>query len=232
MSRSRCIEFLCRPEDDGVIAPPVRARTVLPEWFRDLPGTDQAQLSATNNGLTIKRCMPFLDALGTGWILPLAATVRLQIRDGGEAVNAGWEFDREMVSNHGAFQVAGNPFAPRPPMKFHNHWTIRTPPGYSCLFVPALNRPNGVVTVLAGVVDTDTYTSTVHVPFFATGPDGVHTLEKGTPLVQVIPFRRADVGLDEVIRSETDAEAGTRQWIHRNTLAGSGWYRRSARAKR
>jgi hypothetical protein len=232
MSRSRSIEFLCRPEDDGVIAPPVRARTVLPEWFRDLLGTDQAQLSATNNGLTVKRCMPFLDALGMGWILPLAATVRLQISGGGETVDAGWEFDREMVSNHGAFQVAGNPFAPRPPMKFHNHWTIRTPPGYSCLFVPALNRPNEVATVLAGVVDTDTYTSTVHFPFFATGPDGVHTLEKGTPLVQVIPFRRADVGLDEVIRSETEGEARSRRKIHRNTLAGSGWYRRSARAKR
>ena len=57
------IEFLCRPEDKDVIAEPVRARTVQPAWFKRLPGLDHAQLSATNNGLTVKRCVPFLDAL-------------------------------------------------------------------------------------------------------------------------------------------------------------------------
>ena len=80
----------------------VPAKTVLPDWFRKLPAVDKQHASATNNGLTIKRCMPFLDALTTGWILPLAATVRLEIKDDGRTVDAGWEFDRPMVSNHGA----------------------------------------------------------------------------------------------------------------------------------
>ncbi len=80
------IEFLCRPEDQGVIAEPLRAVKVLPAWFKQLPGVDKAQLSATNDGLTVKRCMPFLDAMSTGWILPLAATVRLEISDGGATV--------------------------------------------------------------------------------------------------------------------------------------------------
>ena len=70
------IRFLCRPEDHGVIAPPVPAKTALPDWFRKLPAVDPHQVSATNNGLTVKRCMPFLDAMTSGWILPLAATVR------------------------------------------------------------------------------------------------------------------------------------------------------------
>jgi hypothetical protein len=74
---SRSIRFLCRPEDHGVIAPPVAAKTVLPDWFRKLPAVDSQHASANNNGLTVKRCMPFLDAMTTGWILPLAATVRL-----------------------------------------------------------------------------------------------------------------------------------------------------------
>lgn len=117
---SRSIRFSCRPKDHGVIAPPVAAKTVLPDWFRKLPPVDAQQASATNNGLTVKRCMPFLDAMTTGWILPLAATVRLEVKDGGSAVDAGWEFDRVMVSNHGAHQVAGNPKEPAPPCKFHN----------------------------------------------------------------------------------------------------------------
>jgi hypothetical protein len=230
-SRPR-IEFWCRPEDEGVIAEPVPARTVLPDWFHRLPGVDRARLSATNNGMTVKRCLPFLDALGVGWILPLAATVRLEISDGGRTVNAGWEFDREMVSNHGAFQVAGNPWEPRPPMKFHNHWTIRTPPGWSCLFLPALNRPNEVVQILSGVVDTDTYTAPVNLPFVATAPDGVHTVPKGTPLVQLVPFRRADAALAGSVRAETDRDRQQRERVYRNTLASDGWYRRHARAQR
>jgi hypothetical protein len=82
------------------------------------------------------------------------------------------------------------------------------------------------------VVDTDTYTSLVNFPFFATGADGVHEVPRGTPLVQVIPFRRADVAIPHEIRAETKQEAETRTRIFRNTVAASGWYRLHARASR
>ena len=95
--RKSQIEFLCLPEDKGVIAEPVPAKACLPEWFRRIPAVDKDHLTPSNNGLTVKRCMPFLDALSVGWIIPLAATVRLEIKDGGSTVNAGWEFDRGMV---------------------------------------------------------------------------------------------------------------------------------------
>ncbi|RWO11442.1 MAG: hypothetical protein EOS08_30765 [Mesorhizobium sp.] len=229
---SRSIRFSCRPEDHGVIAPPVAAKTVLPDWFRKLPPVDAQQASATNNGLTVKRCMPFLDAMTTGWILPLAATVRLEIKDGGSAVDAGWEFDRVMVSNHGAHQVAGNPKEPAPPCKFHNSWSIRTPPGWSCLFLPPLNRPAQPFECVAGIVDTDTYAAHIHFPFFATAPDGLYVIEKGTPLVQVIPFRREDAALKAEIQAETGAEATEREAVYRNTIASEGWYRKWARAAR
>jgi len=226
------IEFLCSPEDQGVLAPPVPAKEAMPDWFKRLPAVDKAHLTPTNHGLTVKRCMPFIDALTTGWILPLAATVRLEIRDRGRTVNAGWDFDRVMVSNHNSHQVAGNPREPRPPSKFHNYWTIRTPPGWSCLFVPALNRPHPVVEIVAGIVDTDRYVSLIHFPFFAVAADGTYTLEKATPLVQVIPFQRVSTALPGIIKAETSADAATRQRILRNTQAGDGWYRKFARAPR
>ncbi len=226
------IEFLCTPEDKGVIAEPVPAREALPEWFRRIPAVDKQRLSTTDNALTVKRCMPFLDALSAGWVLPLAATVRLEIRDNGQTVDAGWDFDKTMVSNHHSYQVAGHPMQPRPPCKIHNHWTIRTPKGWSCLFVAPLNRPNSVIEVAAGVVDTDEYPSLIHFPFFATAPDGLYTLEKGTPLVQVIPFERAALQIEGTVRAETPAEATERERILRATGAGDGWYRKEAREKR
>jgi hypothetical protein len=230
--RQPAITFTCAPEDLGVIAPPVPAKTYLPDWFRKLPAIDPARESRTDTGLTVKRCLPFLDAMTTGWILPLAATVRLEIRDGGTRVDASWEFDRPMVSNHAMYQAAGNPMGARPPCKFHNHWTIATPPGWSCLFTDPLNRPNGIFQVVSGVVDTDTYRAPVHFPFFATGADGVHVIEKGSPLVQVIPFRRDALPARADIRAETPHEAALRNRIARNVRAAAGWYRKEARAER
>lgn len=226
------IRFLCEPGDEGVIAPPVPAKAYTPDWFRRLPAVDEARVSTTDTGLTIKRCLPFLDAMTTGWIIPLAATVRLDVRSGGSKVEAGWDFDRTMVSFHGAHQVRGNPWGERAACKFHNYWTVVTPPGWSCLFVDPLNRPNGLFQVLAGVVDTDTYRAPVHFPFIPTGPDGLHVIEKGSPLVQVIPFRRDAAAIGAEIRAETGAEAGEREAVTRNTRAASGWYRTEARASR
>jgi hypothetical protein len=229
---SPVIRFSCEPRDDGVIAPPVPARTHLPDWFRKLPAVDPSVESRTNTGLTVKRCMPFLDAMATGWLLTLGATVRLEIAEAGARVDASWEFDRPMVANHGAHQVKGHPAAPRPPCKFLNYWTISTPPGWSCLFVPPLNRPNGVFEIVAGVVDTDTYRAPVHLPFFATGDDGLHVIGKGTPLAQVIPFRRDAAEIAVEIGPERPEEAALRDRITRNTRAATGWYRTEARARR
>jgi hypothetical protein len=226
------LEFLCAPEDHGVIAEPQPAKAVLPDWFRKLPAVDSSVLSATNNGLTIKRCMPFLDAMTTGYILPAAATIRLEISDSGKKVNAGWEFDKVMVSNHGSYQIAGHPCGDRPPMKVHNYWTIRTPPGWSCLFMQPLNRHGLPVEIIAGVVDTDTYASLINFPFIATAADGLHVIERGTPLVQVIPFRRDTSHIPARIAAETAEESETRWRILRSTQAGEGWYRKLARSKR
>ncbi len=219
-----------RARDRGVVAEPVPARTALPAWFKRLPGIDQDQLDALCNGLTVKRCVPFLDALTAGWIIPAPATIRLEIADEGRSVTAGWEFDRELVSPHHGWQAAGNPWEPRALMKFHNPWAIRTPPGWSALITAPLNRPSPAVHILSGVVDCDRYAAPVNFPFVATGEDGVHVLEKGTPLVQVIPFPRAPLAAS--VRAETPREAAERERHHRATLAGGGWYRARSRSAR
>ena len=72
----------------------------------------------------------------------------------------------------------------------------------------------------------------VHLPFFPTGPDGLHVIEKGSPMVQVIPFRREDSAVAADIRAETAAEAASRTAVTRNTRATPGWYRTDARARR
>jgi hypothetical protein len=226
------VTFLCEPEDMGVIPEPVPAVSVLPDWYRRLPPIDQVQLNPANSAITIKRCMPFLDAMSAGWILPLAATVRIEVADQGKNISYGWDFHKSLISNHGTHQVAGNPFEPRPPCKFHNFWTIKTPPGWSCLFVPPLNRWNADFEILSGIVDTDTYHARVNFPFIAKGPDKLYILKKGWPMVQVIPFQRATTYLTQEIRSELPEETGNRLRTDRNIHSEEGWYRNTVRAKR
>ena len=74
--------------------------------------------------------------------------------------------------------------------------------------------------IAQGVVDTDSYTSLIHFPFFAKAHDGLYTIERGTPIAQVVPFRRdlSGLAMEADIRSETIAEAKNRERIRRSTM--------------
>ncbi|WP_227270149.1 hypothetical protein [Roseobacter weihaiensis] len=150
--------------------------------------------------------MPFLDATTTGWIIPPAAPLRIEISDGGNTVETGRDFDRPLASNHRMHQVKGNPKGRHPPCRFHNFRTIVTPPGWSCLFAAPLNRPNGIFEIVAGVVDTGTYRAPIHFHFFATGPDGLHILQKRVPISKVIPLQGSNTVIEVDMRAETPTE--------------------------
>ena len=62
----------------------------------------------------------------------------------------------------------------------------------------------------------------MNLPFVALAGDGVHTLAKGTPLAQIIPFRRDGAAVQAVMRAETEHEEAERDRILRNTIAGAG----------
>jgi hypothetical protein len=112
------------------------------------------------------------------------------------------------------------------PCKFHNPWTIITPPGWSCLFVPPMNRLKPVFEVFSGIVDTDVYKAPVNVPFLPRAADGDYTLERGTPLVQVIPFKRGTI--EGTVRPATSDEVTRREHIERSSQAGD-WYGKARR---
>ena len=70
-------------------------------------------------------------------------------------------------------------------------WRIKTPPGWSCLFVPPLNREEKNIELISGIVDTDIFHEYVNFPGFIIPNDIEYLkLELGYPLIQVIPFRR------------------------------------------
>jgi hypothetical protein len=73
--------------------------------------------------------------------------------------------------------------------KWINPWGIKTEPGYSVLFIQPMHR-DSVFTILPGVVDTDTYTAPVNFPFVLNNWNYEGLIPSGTPMAQVIPFKR------------------------------------------
>lgn len=76
-------------------------------------------------------------------------------------------------------------------LKLTNPWLIKTAPGWSCLFIQPQWEPNVDYDILAGVVNTDTYHH-CNVVFNIKTATGF-TVEAGTPLLHVIPFKRSQI---------------------------------------
>jgi hypothetical protein len=110
-----------------------------------------------------------------------------------------------LLHYHSPAQLPGAPFQNYLVAKILNPWLVRTPPGYSTLFQPLLNRFEPHLIPLAGLVETDQYYRNVNFPAIATIPPGNSvTLPRGTPLVQAIPIKR-DEFQSEIVPADVEA---------------------------
>jgi hypothetical protein len=98
---------------------------------------------------------------------------------------------------HPTNQLLGSPLIEKnknlPFYKILNPWKIKTPKGYSCLFVPPLNNSDDRFSIIPGIVDTDTFPMEINFPMTINGdkyPVLTTVIKKGTPYVQIIPFKR------------------------------------------
>jgi len=140
---------------------------------------------------TIKRCMPVYDAFTAGYLLLLHTDITI-CYDENKTLNILWAHDTtDTVVFHNAHQLVGYRGLDLPvgAPKIRNPWGIKTPKGYSCYFMPPTHREKTGIRILEGYVDTDTYNNSVQLPFLIDeGFEG--DIPAGTPIAQVIPFKR------------------------------------------
>ncbi|MEM7269207.1 MAG: DUF6065 family protein [Pseudomonadota bacterium] len=224
----------CHPLLEPILPKPVRASKMLPGWLRDMPSTVAAETLAGEEIRTIKHCPPFIDALSLGVMIPLSTDITVE----GGAIS--WDWDPPIISDspitrspigiHAPEQVEGAPLRMGEGLivKFNNHWTLETEPGWSLLFSHPFNRPDLPFQTLTGVVDTDGFgLGYVQFPSVWRQPDFEGVISAGTPIAQVIPVRRGEEELVvEAMSSEHVAEnAGIVEAIE----AGPGVYRKDHR---
>ena len=182
----------------------------MPEWYKDSPifvkNKDNiiAGIFLENQGIrsrqtnaTIKKCMPVFDTLTAGYILKIPKDITIyqsieaDSNDKEYKTHFAWT-DTGAIGSHNINQIEGYPHLGvhrKGLPKFINPWIIKTPPGYSCLFITPMHR--GLpFTIMPGIVDTDTFEHAVNFPFEMNEKGFEGILKAGTPMVQVIPFKR------------------------------------------
>ena len=117
--------------------------------------------------------------------------------------------------------------------KYMSPWIIETPPEYSLLFLPPVNRLEIPIVPLVGLVDSDTYHNNVNTPFIHTMLEPnkeVHTIPKGTPICQVVPVKRDEWKAEYTFldKEQLDKQKELRKTIQEDRL---DWYKNHAHTK-
>jgi hypothetical protein len=186
---------------------PIPIKLNIPEWYK--------KLEHSVGNMTVKGCMPFLDTLTSGYLLktPQDFFLRHNVEDkegkrnsfptfglhdhGIITVARGLNLNSGNMDIHPIKQLEGSPLIDKnknlPFYKILNPWKIKTPKGYSCLFVSPLNNSDDRFSIVSGIVDTDSFSNEINFPIVINGdkyPILETLIKKGTPYVQVIPFKR------------------------------------------
>ena len=158
---------------------PVPAYKAIPEWYR----TSKPFVGGIE---TLKKCVPLLDSMTAGYTLTLAADVFF---------NRGVVQDisiTHVVEAHADAQIGNLKITPEyyeTVYKWINSFVLKTPKGYSTLFVHPINRIDLPFYSFSGLVDTDNFPLEVNFPFLIK-KDFVGIIPAGTPIAQAIPVKR------------------------------------------
>jgi hypothetical protein len=232
------IEFFCEPQFFGVVAPPVNAAKHIAEWYKKIPPTLDKSIPGNRDqfgaaAMTAKKCMPLIDGMSLGYTMLLAGDLHVRANDTGSLIEVHSGGHHAWGALHSASQLGDrNPTYPSPAVKFHNPWAIRTRPGWSTLFISPMNHDEERFQCLGAVVDTDTYPKQVNFPALWFARDFDDVLPAGTPLVTAIPFRRADVPKEMIVRLMREDERQEIGRMERVQSMRSHMYTKELRAKR
>jgi hypothetical protein len=172
--------------------PPKPAIKEVPEWYKNTPEYvgeyGKKIIDPNQTPHTIKKCVPIFDAMTAGYILYTQVDVEVSQVDDSPYYN--WP-SQNAIAFHPIEQAPLHPKKNEEAYpKWMNPYAIKTPPGYSVLITPPMHNPNKIFTILEGVVDTDKYSSPINFPFILNNVKWEGIIEAGTPMAQVIPFKR------------------------------------------
>lgn len=226
------------PDAASFIDPPKPAITNnIPDWIRKTPkykfGQTSFEIINGENNLTVRHCIPLLEGFTSGYTFTTHIDLQVSLNEFGRHTIKWIEGPvtmyppvrlrppyEESIENMPFPKVDG--YA-RAEFNWIPAWSIRTPRGYSCIFTHPVNRIDLPFYTLGAVVDTDMWGEAGNQPFlFKKDWEGL--IPKGTPFLQIIPFKRDDWN-SEVITNYTNTHEIN---LRKRDSVLRGWYKRNA----
>ena len=206
--RTPIMEFYCHPANHGVFPEPKPAAKAIPEWFKKVPLRMEDRDAHGAKTMTVKQCMPVLDAMSLGYVIPLCGDLSIKTNEDLTRIEVTSSPAYSLAEFHDIRQLGEKtaPGFPAQPIKFINPWVIKTAPGWSTWILPLTNHFNTHFTCLSGLVDTDKYPKEINFPAVWHTPNFDDTLPAGTPLVVAVPIKRSAVPTKPIVRKMSDEE--------------------------
>ena len=187
---------------------PIPSSQSVPQWWKDMPlfVHEDKDLKVKNRktNYTSKKCVPMLDGIVSGYIVPLWADIVISEDDVFDSPNIDWRVSSPVFEVQPLEATKGIPTPEgysNVVFKFLNQWRIKTPKGTSCLIVPYLGDHNPIFRAIPGIVDTDKYEQEITINGWIKN-DFKGVLRKGTPMCQIIPFKRESEWKSEFIKGD------------------------------
>ncbi len=179
---------------DMCLDAPKPASEHVPEWYRHSQRFTNGKMESSPGGLNkdIKLCVPFLDAMISGYCIELASDIFIERNNNGVGFLSQGEIEVFKMRPKDTASLLPRPSGTDFDMyAWTGIWGTETPKGYSSLFVHPLNRFDLPFITTSGIIDSDKHTTTGEIPFFLKqGFEGI--IPAGTPIVQIIPFKREE----------------------------------------
>lgn len=191
-------KILLRPHNflaQQIIDAPIPAHSNFPLWYKKLPkfiNSDSLIIKDNQSNATAKKCIPFMDSITAGYFLTVPADIQVRNDENGNKVLSWQSEDFSIVETHHPAQLDGYPLSSEyfpQPFKMLGFWGFQTPKKYSILVMHPLGRLDLPFFSMHAIVDSDLYYVPLNIPFFIK-KDFEGIIKKGTPLVQIIPFKR------------------------------------------
>lgn len=219
------------------IPQPIKASSLVPNWFRSAPryqNNEKEMIANKDSGyhnLTVRHCMPFIDAMTSGYFLTTWTDIKIERKNG--EISISYE-DENVVNNMGFPQLQYQKYFQSniPQMQGYDpflyawsiYWRIKSPEGTSCLFTQPLNNPDLPFITMSGVIDTDKWYGS-DVLNFALRENFEGVIPKGTPFVQIIPFKRESWKTEISYEIDQESKAKRNLVTNKRFEKESGYYR-------
>jgi hypothetical protein len=186
---------------------PVPASELLPQWWKDMPAFSTGKFDLEPySTVTAKKCFPLLDGLTSGYILKLWSDIFVT-KDAQGIQSVKWAVSQPVIDSW-SFQQSLLYEIPdgfsKGVYKYYHGWIIETPKNYSCLVIHPIGYQNLPIRAITGVVDTDRLKTHMTAPFVIR-EDFEGIIPKGTPMAQIIPFKRDSWEMDIDLISDEEA---------------------------